>query len=485
MKNNTPLLTACCTLALSTGILSACSSDGSSDGPDNDALRLAATLMAPIRSDLVSAKSGSFENYLSRKSDCENVPDGYAPLESVAVLFLDDDGNTLPAPALSTDECGFFDAALPDGVSRISASSVGNKPLIASVTAINASGGIASTIPEDAEYRVGFLSAFDDTTLGFSITDTVTNKAVVGLSTDAFTVSLDSQSVLFSSVTTGLASEQASIVVVTDASGSMSNGAFSDEATGIDYSRLNLSAIASHAFLDQKAPADEIAMVIFDGQTDFIDQDAINDIFTFEDANGMAASYEFPATGFTQDSAQMRLIVDAYNEDSQLWDEDNVFARHADTPMLSATGRYEWGGSTAFYSSAILASDKLAERNSPRKFILAMTDGQNNRGERDIQVVIETANANRTPVYTIGFEFADEDDLTRIATETGATYFQADSLELTDAYNSIQTNILFQYVGTLSEVVGNAEQIVLDFDIDADGVPEASRSISTAPVVTP
>lgn len=470
---------------ISSLLLVGCDGSGGGSSTSADPASLAATLVAPQQiGENPSAQFSSMKQFHDRMSDCANVPAGYEPLAGTTVTFLDIDGNPIGGPVVVTDECGFFSTSIPPGTVTITAESPGNRTLVASVESIRASDFVASTIPSNADYRIGFLSAYDDNTLGFTVTDTVTNKAVVGLAVDTFSVAVDGVNQSFTSIITGLTGDDASIVMVTDASRSMNETAFTDE-NGIRYSRNNLSAIAAHQFLDQKGQNDEIGMLIFDDQTNFMDKQAVDDLFTILDVNGNPFDYSFPASGFTTNSADMRFIVDAYNEDSKLWSVGNFFDNHPDTPAVSMDAGYPWGGSTAFYRSTVAASDKLLVQSSPRKFILAMTDGSNTSGGASLQDVIDTANTNRTPVYTIGFSQPDRTDLDRIATETGATYFQAESLDISDAYNSIQTNIQFQYIGTLANSMAGSSQVDLSFDINADGTPEATRTIVNAPVVSP
>jgi len=354
----------------------------------------------------------------------------------------------------------------------VHASSEGNRELVVGVSSVAANGGLASTIPLNANYRVGFLTKQSDDSLGFSITDTVTNKAVVGLPVEAFSVSLDSSDADFTSISSALASESASITLVTDASGSMDTFVFRDTVADQRYTRLNLAANAAHEFLDQKAATDEVSMVVFDGVVDLIDQDFINNNFTLLDENGLVVPYTLSESGFTQNSSDLRLIVDAYNEDTKLYGETRPFDLHPDTPAVTLAERYKWGRATAVYDSIVLGSNEVSARANPRKFVIAMTDGD------DIDAVIIQANENGTPIYTIGFEFTEEADLRRIAEETGATYFQANSLEVSDAYNSIQTNILFQYVGVLDEPIGTAMTIRLNLDLDGDGIVDATRVLN-------
>jgi len=475
------LLSAAMTIAL----LAGCDSDGDDSPPNDDSGALAATLVVPIAiSENPAQDFRNMAQFNARMSDCATVPAGYNPLAGVTVEFLDANGNVLGGPVVVTDDCGFFNTQVPAGTVSIRAVSTNNRNLVASISSIIASGGVASTIPADATYRVGFLSAYDDTTLGFTITDSVTNKAVIGLARDTFSVSVDGNTQGFTNITTGLTSEDASITMVTDSSGSMSTTAFTDE-NGVRYSRTDLATEAAHQFLNIKNPNDEVSMLIFGSRVNFIDQQTIDTLFEIEDVNGNMTTYPFTGSGFTRDSQQMRFIVDAYNRDSTLWNSANRVDTHPDTPALSITSRYPFGGSTAFYQASVDASNKLLNQPNPRKFILAMTDGENTSGAARIDDVITTANNNRTPVYTIGFASPNRTDLDRIATETGATYFQVTDLDLSDAYNSIQTNIEFQYVGTLANSTANASQIELFFDIDRDGVPEASRTIVNTPPPAP
>lgn len=466
-------------LSLSALVLVSCGGGGSG-APLDDAVVFSATLIAPEAAPNTTAFVARLrqESAQTRMTLCPDVPEGYAPLANVDIDVLDADGNVLQEAAATTDDCGAVSTTFPAGSDKIRAVSAGNRDLVAGITSVVANGGLASTIPAGANYRVGFLTLQTNNTLGFSITDTVTNKAVVGLPAEAFSVSLDATDANFSSISTALASESASIALVTDASGSMGSFVFRDEPSSTNYSRLNLAANASHQFLDQKAATDEVAMVIFDSKTDLIDQDYIDNNLTLEDANGVEVPYTLSASGFTTNSGDLRLIVDTYNEDTKLYGISRPFDNHPDTPDVTVTSRYRWGGSTAMYDATVLGSNQVSARANPRKFIIAMTDGQDNRSSNDIDEVIATANANGTPVYTIGFEFSEESDLQRIADETGATYFQANSLQVSDAYRTIQTNILYQYIGVLTEPVGTAMTITLNLDLDGDGVVDATRVLN-------
>ena len=467
-------------LCASALVLASCGGSSGDGSSLNDEAVFSATLIAP------ETTSGSVallarlrqENTQVLMDSCPEIPDGYVPLANVEIDVLDADGNVLQEAVAITDQCGSLSTTLPAGADRIRASSPGNRDLVAGITSVAANGGLASTIPAGAEYRVGFLSTQQEDTLGFSITDTLTNRAVVGLPADVFSVSLDSTIANFTSISTALASESASIALVTDASGSMDTSAFRDESSGTDFTRLNVAAIAAHEFLDQKAPSDEVAMVIFDSDTDFVNQDFIDDFLRFEDSDGVEVPYALSASGFTQNSSDLRIIVDAYNRDTKLYGDNRPFDIHPDTPPVNLTSRYRWGGSTAMYDATVLGSNQVNLRSNPRKFVIAMTDGRDNRSSNDIDDVVAIANANGTPVYTIGFEFTEEEDLQRIADETGATYFQANSLQVADAYTTIQTNILFQYVGVLNQPIGSASTITLNLDLEGDGVVDATRVLA-------
>jgi len=319
-------------------ILAGCGGGGGGN-PQNDPIAFSATLIAPE----VTANTTAFESRLRYNGRdfqarmagaCTGIPDGYGPLANVDIDALDADGNLLTAAVGSTDECGMVSISLPAGSDKIRASSAGFRDLVAGVDAVAANGGLASTIPDTADYRVGFLTSYEDDTLGFTITDTITNKAVVGLPIEAFSVELDATSAGFTSISSALTSEDASIVLVTDASGSMDNNAYTDPMTSTSYSRNNLAANAAHQFLDQKAATDEVAMIIFDGSVDLINQDYIDNDLFLQDLNGAAVPYALSESGFTTDSSALRLIVDTYNEDAKVWGATRRFDNHPDTPEV-------------------------------------------------------------------------------------------------------------------------------------------------------
>lgn len=105
-------------------------------------------------------------------------------------------------------------------------------------------------------------------------------------------------------------------------------------------------------------------------------------------------------------------------------------------------------GGTALYD-ALNQAVSMAAQTSGRKAIIALTDGQNNRGDRTSDRVIQTANTANVPVYTIGLGSGsdiDENVLRQIAAQTGAHYYNApDANQLQALYDLLNQQIRGAY----------------------------------------
>ncbi len=410
---------------------------------------------------------------------CPTVPAGYLPLVGSTVGFVDAGGLVIKEITKSTDECGGFSLPVPTKAARIKAVTPGYKDLIAQVGGFQSSDpkeNIASTIAEDANYIIGSIQKIDDANVAFTVTDDQTNKAVIGIPDDAFGASLNSSSVSLKTSAVSSSSEAASVVLSLDASGSMGSRAFTDETTGISYSRYQVASIAAHTFLNVKSQSDEVSAIIFDGDEVFIDKAAIDTLFKMEDEQGNEYTLTYPADGFSTDVKPLRFTIDAYNRKAEWW-RSGGDALHPDTPKVVMKDYYPWGGSTAFIDSIGLGIEKLRGRSNPRKFILAMTDGRENASQLDESQAIELAKQNNISIYTIGFgSGTDETSLRNIAQQTGGTFFLANDTDLTTAYQSIQTNIRYQYVGNLNSPLG--EKFILEIYMNYNG-QTASRELNT------
>lgn len=455
-------------------LLSACSDD------EPSGVVVDATLVVPevaARSMQRASVALSPKNRQARAVTCELVPNGYSPLVNAAVNFYDLAGNELAGSA-TTDQCGHISGTAPPETRIIKAKAPGYKDLVASVLNLNSADGVASTIAADANYVIGSVNRVSDSSIGFTVVDDLSNKSVIGLPSGAVKVLTEAGANRLSAVRTGATVvENASVVMVTDASGSMATNAFTDPDTGQRYSRQELAAVAAHTFLDSQSADNETALTIFDQDTNFIDKAEFDALFSFVDANDADADIAYPGDGFSEQASELRIAVDLYNRQNQLWGSTKPTAPHADTPAVESTGYYPWGGSTAYIDATIEAINALATRSNPRRFVITMTDGYNNSGTRDVEAAVSAANAHGIPVYTIGFEGGDEQELQYLATSTGATFISAESLDITQAYESIQSNIRFQYIADLNSTLVAPYNLTVSIDLDGDGVDEASRTL--------
>jgi len=451
-----------CALALSlisvSFFLVSCGSDSSSKTPANDASQAYGQLIVPEAQDATLNRALGKSNSLLQKmvaETCVNVPTGYVPLAEVPVEFLDAAGNVI-GNSVTTDACGEFRTAVPTGAVSLRAAGTGYRPITTDVTVFQSDGitpGVASTILETANYRIAALQQVADDRIAFTITDTESNQAVLGLPESAFTVTLDRAERPIKDI--GIAANTegpASSVLVMDASGSMSRNVFTDPDDNKRYNRFQVASIAGHTFLDQKRPIDETSTMIFSTNMFFMNQATIDAELPLINANNETVPYLLSEDGFTTESNKMRFIMDAYNRESDFYSASGD-ARHPDSPADATIERgYPFAGSTALYQAIGESIVTLNDRGASRPVVIAMTDGANNRGNRSLEEVVAEAIAANIPVFTIGFGPSTQvDELQNIATRTGGSFFSAESLDLAGAYQSIQTGIAFQYVATLAE----------------------------------
>jgi hypothetical protein len=408
--------------------------------------------------------------FSARVEGCPEVPDGYLPLQSVTVEFLID-AETV-ATTTTTDECGGFSASVPDTVTQVRASSADNRDLITDVGVFTTSGGgLASTFSEDAELQIASLQS-TDSSLVFTVTDSLTNKAVIGIPGSAFSMTVNSVDVGIASVQNASnTSEPASVTLVMDASGSMDSEVLDSQtnnpildSNGFPYNRMRIAALAAHTYLDNMPSTDETAFVIFDGGVDFIDDAAIADLFDLLDGDvGAIVNYTFSPSGFSNSSSDLRFVVDAYNVFSSLYGGSPLDERHPETPDLHVS-RNPWGGSTAMYDAIIEALDRTNTRTSLRKLVIAMSDGEDNRSSNTEEGVIASANSSGIPVYTIAYGDADPETMENIALGTNATSFIVADADLTGVFQSIQTGITFQYIANMDAAFVGGDLISLTMD---------------------
>jgi hypothetical protein len=454
---------------LLTGLLSACGGGGGGDdsGMQETAGILLVSETSTATAQRVMARSAGLS---ARVEGCPDVPDGYFPLQSVSVEFMID-ADTV-ATTTTTDECGGFSASVPDTVTQVRARSADNRDLVTDVEVFTSpGGGLASTFSADAELQIASLQS-TDSSLVFTVTDTLTNKAVIGIPESAFSMTVNSVDVGIASVQNASnTSEPASVTLVMDASGSMDSAVVDSEtnsplldSNGFPYNRMRIAALAAHTYLDNMPSTDETAFVIFDGNVNFIDDTAIADLFDLLDGDaGAIVNYTFSPSGFTNSSSDLRFVVDAYNIFSSLYGDSSVDERHPETPDIFVS-RNPWGGSTAMYDAIIEAVDRTNTRVSLRKLVIAMSDGEDNSSSNSEEDVISSASLNGIPVYTIAYGDADPETMENIALGTNATSFVVEDADLTGVFQSIQTGITFQYVAAMDDAFAEGDLIGLTMD---------------------
>ena len=116
-------------------------------------------------------------------------------------------------------------------------------------------------------------------------------------------------------------------------------------------------------------------------------------------------------------------------------------------------------GSTGIYAALGTLSSSAAEY----KYIIFMTDGEDNRYTYSYDDLIEQAKSTNTVIYTIGLGSAKEDILQKVAASTGGKYYHA------TADNADSENIL-----NLDEIFDDIESETIDLTTDTndDGIPD-------------
>jgi len=460
------------------------------------------TLVVPS---LLKAKATtiSLQNLKARaagtvKNQCANVPDGYEPLNNANVEFLD--ATDAVVKTTTTDACGIFSVETTNDIVTVKATSTGNKDLITDISVfktVNSSLAVASTIPANAKYQISAIQITGSNSVAFSVTDTITNHAVIGMPQSALTTKINgSNSDVTDLSNAANVADPASITLVMDASGSMTtyvedeNGdILVDPADSSNYTRFRMTGIAAHTYLNNMPDTDETAITIFDQNVNFIDdaeiKSLVNYISSAPGATQDTVEYKFSADGFTSEADDLRLIVDTYNLETEVITSFGNYGtppgpilKHSNTPDLKAFASvYPWGGSTAAYDAMMVSLDKTNARSNSRKIVIAMTDGQDNSSTNGESDVIQSAVAKAIPVYTIGFgdNATANTSLKNIADQTNASFLKVTGIDLISAFRSIQTAITFQYLASLNDEIQSGDTVEISLHFDGTVI---SRSIT-------
>lgn len=396
------------------------------------------------------------------QATCPDVPVGYEPLVSVVVTPLRADG-TPAGTAFTTDACGAFTSTVPPDVATLSIAATGSlQARTFDVTAFVGGTSLGSTLPLGATYEIASLYRLDANRIGLSVIDSLTKKAVLGLPASLVTAKIDGAATTLADFASSLNATLSSTGLVMDASGSMGTTVFTDTTTGKSFDRFSLASIAAGEFISGKQSIDEVAIVIFDDTSTLID-DAYLANLSFTDATSGAAVPVVTATdGFTTDASALLTVANLYNGDSAIYarcyssgvlsDSCFDYLANSDSSIRLSSG-YAWGGSTALWAATDLALEELNVRTSSRKFIVAMTDGQDNAsGANTADTVIAKAKQYGVPVWMVAFGSAgavNETAMQKVANDTGGSYYRQESQGIVGIFQAIQTGIRFQYSATL------------------------------------
>ncbi|MGB7481049.1 MAG: VWA domain-containing protein [Burkholderiaceae bacterium] len=445
------------------------SGGGGGGGDDTKTKTILGQLVMPQASTVLAAKTQQAlkaRTPVTQAVDpaCPNVPDGYQPIANTSVDILDADGKKIDS--LTTDNCGAFDTKVAEAAVSLTVTPAGHATLTSSLAIFNSSTATASAMPVGASLAISSIQYTGNGSLAFSVTDSVTNKAVLGLTQAAISV-FDGQTQLpIQSFGNAIAAQEpASVALVLDASGSMY------DMVTTDYSRFNLASAAAHLFLNGKHADDEVAAVIFDAGVSPID-DAFLATQKFLDGGGNPVSFTISANGFTQDVKKLRVVADMYNPDSKMWGDHWPIDRHPDNPY-TVDSWYPWGGSTALWAAAAQGVDMVAAQSNKRKLVVAMTDGMNNQPPYDSTALIDKAKQAGIPVHMIAFgeEYSvDEDAMKEVALQTGGEYHRRADASIADLFTSIQTGIRHQYTLKLANTVAASTILRLKVSLGGDSV---------------
>lgn len=381
---------------------------------------------------------------------CPQVPDGYDPLAGVVVSFIDAGSATLAT--LTTDSCGNFSGKVPAGVTRVTAAPTGVAPISQPVSAFTgAAPTLASGVPSTANLVLSVLQDLGGGKVALTVTDSLTGKAVLGLTGANFAFAIGTAAQAPSSITYGASTAQAaSVSIVLDSSGSMASVVGTTGKTAIQ-----IASIATHTLLDGfTSGSDEAGVTIFSSSIFPInDATLARTIFSWTDTAGVArAPYSFSATGLTKDIVRLRPIADLYNSQSAIY-----LSNPAGDPVHPSTGNlrlrssYALSGSTAFYDATSAGLALLGSAGNSRKIVVAMTDGVDNASTKRSAGVIAEAVSAGIPMYMVAFgarSAVDEPTMQKMATDSGGEYKRVEGADLAGLFQSIQTGIRFQYLAT-------------------------------------
>lgn len=149
-----------------------------------------------------------------------------------------------------------------------------------------------------------------------------------------------------------------------------------------------------------------------------------------------------------------------------------------DTALLKAElSRVFAVGGTGWYDAVVEASSALAQR-SGRRSLLLLSDGQDTGSQNSFQAALRAAIDSKSPVYTIGLGQGRQiaaGELSRLATETGGTFYQTPSGEqLKELYQKINQSTKDEYVFTYTSPRAVPDGTRRDIEIKIGGASNST-----------
>jgi len=472
-------------------LLSACSGDkNSSSGSSTpseeptvveDSVR--GVVVVPVQTTTLSPKL-SPARAAGTGNACVNIPNGYAALANATITYIDASGKETTT-SISTDNCGAFGVSPDDTIVKLSFAAPGYRAVTTDVSVFkvgNAKYQVVSTIPTTSSYIISGLTLNSDGSLSFVVEDNVTNKAVIGIPENAFSLTENGVAKTFSSVTyRSSASASKETVLTIDASGSMSsnyvyetNGSNIVDQYGKRMNRRDLTALASYDFISNYPSTDQLAVTIFDSSIYFYDNTYLNSM-SIANQNGDSVDLGYSADGFETDRKKSEFIIDIYNQNSSINSGTGKIAAFDYTGFFPS-----YGGGTAVYNALYTSVEKLVELNSSNsQFVILMTDGDSFDDTITVQDAIDYAKQNGVITNTIGFSGGNSIVLQDIATQTGGTFYEANGLDIADAFSAAQSAIDYAYKGVYNTATTTGDAVDINLTLNHTGLTVSKTLLTT------
>ncbi|MEL0660464.1 VWA domain-containing protein [Psychromonas arctica] len=478
------------------GLLVACDSDNTTnvteDTGDSKSVSIAGSLVSPQGLEASTRSSTAIKSLLTKSVECPDVPEGYEPLSNAVVELKDAAGETV-TESVTTDSCGTFEFEVSDDVVtdaiQVRAEKEGFKVLFSDINNF-LSGSllkVASTISEQASYEISGLKQSSDNTVNLIVTDTVSNKAVIGLASDQFTFTLNDVPVSGFTITSAQNVEDnaSSVVLSIDASGSMDTTVYDEnyslvlDSEGNRQNRYTIAAASAHQLIDmtKNNEADsELSVLLFSSDVFPMTDEVIANKLYLQDENGDEVIFTTGSeNGFIKESATLHTLIDLYNPYSEMYTNyySSYVTRHeARTDTISSASYYPFSGGTAFYDSLDVAIDQFSDQTSNPK-VIALTDGEDNNSSIGYQDVIDKAISANVPITVVAVGFSSDSDnyMKNIAEDTGSQYIPvADISNLAGVFSGISTQLTFNSDVEFNEQMVAGDTLKVTADIDGDTI---------------